>query len=65
VQQEGNYQGKLVIPYGYGVVFTNITRKAFNESELPAVFEEQLVICKDEMYENIDAGGYRLARMAR
>lgn len=59
VQQEGNYQGKLVIPYGYGVVFTNITRKAFNESELPAVFEEHLVICKDEMYEKVDAGEFQ------
>jgi hypothetical protein len=59
VQQEGKYQGKLVIPYGYGVVFTNITRKGFNESELPAVFEEHLVICKDEMYENIDAGEFQ------
>lgn len=59
VQQEGNHKGKLVIPYGYGVVFTNITRKAFNESELPAVFEEHLVICKDEMYENVDAGEFQ------
>ena len=59
VQQEGKYQGKLVMPYGYGVVFTNITRKAFNESELTAVFEEHLVICKDEMYENIDAGEFQ------
>lgn len=59
MQQEGNHQGKLVIPYGYGVVFTNITRKAFNESELPAVFEEHLVICKDEMYESVDAGEFQ------
>nr|MDZ8061242.1 3'-5' exonuclease [Nostoc sp. EkiNYC01] len=59
VQQEGNYQGKLVIPYGYGVVFTNITRKAFNESELPAVFEEHLVICQDEMLPKTDAGKFQ------
>lgn len=59
VQQEGKYQGKLIIPYGYGVVFTNITRKDFEQSELPAVFEEHLVICKDEMYENIDAGEFQ------
>ncbi|MEH2238597.1 3'-5' exonuclease [Nostoc sp.] len=59
VQQEGNYQGKLVIPYGYGVVFTNITRKAFNETELPAVFEEHLVICKDEMLPKTDAGEFQ------
>lgn len=59
VQQEGKYQGKLVIPYGYGMVFTNITRKAFNESELTVVFEEHLVICKDEMYEDVDAGEFQ------
>lgn len=59
VQPEGNYQGKLVIPYGYGVVFSNITRKAFNESELPAVFEEHLVICKDEMLPSTDAGEFQ------
>lgn len=59
VQQEGNYQGKLVIPYGYGVVFTNITRKDFNNSELPAVFEEHLVICKDEILPSTDAGEFQ------
>jgi UvrD-like helicase C-terminal domain/Nuclease-related domain/AAA domain len=59
VQQEGNYQGKLVIPYGYGVVFTNINRKDFNNSELPAVFEEHLVICKDEMLPSTDAGEFQ------
>ena len=59
VQQEGKYQGKLVIPYGYGVVFSNITRKAFNESELPAVFELHLVISKDEMLPNTDAGEFQ------
>lgn len=59
VQQAGNYQGKLVIPYGYGVVLTNITRKAFTESELPAVFESHLVICKDEMLPSSDAGEFQ------
>lgn len=59
VQQAGNYQGKLVIPYGYGVVFTNITRKDFNNSKLPAVFESHLVICKDEMLPSTDAGEFQ------
>ncbi|WP_337961476.1 3'-5' exonuclease [Nostoc sp. UHCC 0926] len=59
VQQEGNYQGKLIIPYGHGVVFTNITRKDFNSSELPAVFESHLVICKDEMLPSTDAGEFQ------
>ncbi len=53
--QQGEYQGKLIIPYGYGVVFTNINRKDFNNSELTAVFEEHLIICKDEMLPSTDA----------
>jgi hypothetical protein len=34
VQQEGKYQGKLIIPYGYGVVFTNISCKSPTFSRL-------------------------------
>ena len=59
VQQEGDYQGKLIIPYGYGVVFTHITRKAFNKSELAAVFAEHLVICQDEMYESVEESEFQ------
>lgn len=59
VEQEGDYQGKLIIPYGYGVVLTNITRKDFNNSELTAVFEEHLIICKDEMLPSTDAGEFQ------
>lgn len=59
VQQQGEYQGKLIIPYGYGVVFSNITRKDFNHSELPIIFEEHLIICKDEMLPSTDAGEFQ------
>ncbi|MEA5621178.1 3'-5' exonuclease [Cronbergia sp. UHCC 0137] len=59
VQQEGDYQGKLIIPYGYGVVLTNITRNDLNNSELTAVFEEHLIICKDEMLPSTDAGEFQ------
>jgi hypothetical protein len=54
VQSEGRYKGKLVFPYGYGVVFTEITRKAFEQTDLGEVFEPHLVICKDEMTEKVD-----------
>jgi hypothetical protein len=57
--QQGEYQGKLIIPYGYGVVFTNINRKDFNNSELTAVFEEHLIISKDEMLPSTDAGEFQ------
>ena len=54
VHHEGRYRGKLVFPYAFGVVLTNITRKQFSESDLPLVFPEHLVICKDEMLGSTD-----------
>jgi superfamily I DNA/RNA helicase len=59
VKQAGDYQGKLVIPYGYGVVFPNISRKDFSNSELPEVFTENLVICKDEMTEGVEEADFQ------
>lgn len=57
-QPEGKHKGGLACPYGYGVVFTNISRKQLQaalgedgESVLPA----HLVICQDEMLEKCDA----------
>lgn len=56
IQNEGRYKGKLAFPVNYGVVFTNITRKQFEAEEgLQAVFAPNLVICQDEMYEQVDA----------
>lgn len=49
------HQGKLVFPYGYGVVFSNITRKTFEQTDLANVFESHLVICKNEMTESVEA----------
>ena len=49
IHQHGDYQGKLVMPYGYGVVLSNITRKQFNETDLGEVLPLHQVICKDEM----------------
>jgi UvrD-like helicase C-terminal domain/Nuclease-related domain/AAA domain len=54
VQIEGPYKGNLCFPYGYGVVLSNITRRAFETSGLQEVIEPHLVICKDEMYESVD-----------
>jgi hypothetical protein len=48
------YQGKLLFPWTYGVVLTNITRNQFDEHELGNVIPETRVICKDEMTETVD-----------
>jgi superfamily I DNA and RNA helicase len=62
---EGPYQGKLVVPWGYGIVLSNITRTQFNSSDLGDVLEPDRVICKDEMTESADAEEFqsRLWRM--
>ncbi len=49
------YAGKLVMPYGHGLVLANITRKDFNEAGLAGVLPGYLVICQDEMTESADA----------
>jgi len=56
IQAEGRYRGNLMFPYSYGVVLANITRKQFDSQEgLRDVLTDNLVICRDEMYESVDA----------
>ena len=51
---KGPQRGRLVFPYGYGVVLTNITRKDFERHELGQVMPAHQVICADEMTESTD-----------
>lgn len=46
--------GNLIMPYGWGVVLTRITRKQFDSAELAEVLDPQSVICQDEMTETVD-----------
>ena len=60
VQHSAQYRGKLIMPYGYGVVLSNITREAFDA--MPALGEaiaSHLVICKDEFTEAADEGNFQ------
>ena len=54
VQHSGPYKGKLLVPYGYGVVLTNISREKFREAGLDQVMPDAQVLCKDEMLESCD-----------
>lgn len=54
-QGGSNHSGRLVLPWGYGVVFPNITRKQFNATDLEEVIPANRVICGDEMTESTDA----------
>jgi hypothetical protein len=57
VTQDGDYKGKLKFPYGYGVVFTHINQAPLNKALTPegmSVLPDHLVLCKDEIPENMD-----------
>ncbi len=53
------FQGKLVFPYGYGAVLTNISRKVFESSRLDWVLKPHRVICQDEMTESVDEEAFQ------
>lgn len=58
-QQSTDYKGNLIMPYGWGVVFTNITRqqieKAIPEDKREGLLPDHLMVYKDEMTEGSDA----------
>ncbi len=58
-QTSGKHQGSLIMPYGWGVVLTNITRKMFDQHDLGAVIDEGRVICQDEMLESTPAEDFQ------
>ncbi|WP_426702481.1 3'-5' exonuclease [Rhodanobacter sp. Col0626] len=53
------YAGKLIMPWAWGVVLANITRKQFDEGALGEVLPGHLVICRDELYETVDAEAFQ------
>jgi len=62
VASSGDYQGKLKFPYGYGVVFTHINQAQLNKALTPeglSVLPDHLVLCRDEIPENIDPEAFQ------
>jgi hypothetical protein len=57
-EASGAHKGKLIIPYGWGVVFTNITRKqiqsATPDAEREVLIPDHLTIYKDDISESVD-----------
>lgn len=58
-QESNKYKGNLIMPYGWGVVFTNITRnqieKAIPDDLRESLLPDHLMIYKNEMTETVDA----------
>lgn len=57
--QEGGFKGQPITPFGHGVVFTNITRKQFDGTDLNEVFPPERCIFRDEMTETTDPEVFR------
>ncbi len=53
------YKGRSILPFGFGVVFTNVTRKQFDQTDLAQVFAPERCIFKDEMTESVDPEAFR------
>lgn len=58
-QHDGRYRGGLVMPYGFGVVLTSITRRQFDTTDLGQVLPADHVICKDEITESSDVESFQ------
>src|SRR5215831_12848095 len=53
------FKGRPILPFGFGAVFTNITRKQFDQTNLKEVLAEHLCVFKDEMSEGTDPEEFR------
>ncbi len=62
VAATGDFKGKLKFPYGYGVVFTHINQTQLNKSLTPegmSLLPDHMVLCKDEIPENIEPEAFQ------
>jgi hypothetical protein len=56
---EHPYKGRPVVPFGFGVVFTNITRRQYEQTDLRDVFPPERCVFRDEMSETADPEAFR------
>ena len=56
---EGRYQGKLLFPWACGVVLTNITRKEYEQTDLPEVIDPRFIVFKDDMADTVDSMAFQ------
>jgi hypothetical protein len=53
------HAGKLLMPWAWGVVLANISRKQFVDGGLDAVIPEHLAICRDEIYDTVEPEAFQ------
>jgi hypothetical protein len=53
------FKGRSILPFGYGVVFTQITRRQFESTDLADVFPRGRCVFRDEMTDSTDPEAFR------
>lgn len=59
VAEREHNQGRLLFPWGYGLVLANISREAFQSTDLGQVLQPSMVICQDEITESVDMESFQ------
>jgi hypothetical protein len=54
-QEDGRYKGKLLLPWGYGVVFTNISREEFSRMQLDQAIPLDRALFKEDFAEGVNS----------
>jgi len=52
-------KGKPLVPFGFGVVFTNITRRQYEHSDLGEIFPSARCLFRDDISESADPDRFR------
>ena len=58
-EKKGNHLGKLSFPWGYGVVFTNLTQKQIQSLGIDQIIDERLILNKDDLLPSVDAEDFQ------
>jgi cellobiose-specific phosphotransferase system component IIB len=59
LQSDGPYRGKLLFPYGWGVVFSRMTRNEVVGTNFEDVFPAQKTLLRDELAEDIEPADFQ------
>jgi hypothetical protein len=59
VHGEGPFRGKLIFPYGWGVVFSGLTGADVAGSDFAELFPPEWTLLKDDLAEALDGGDFQ------
>ncbi len=59
VHGAGTFKGKLLFPFGWGVVFSRLRRADVDGSDFASVFPAERVVMSDDLDEAIDPGAFQ------